>query len=231
MGVSRQLARKYVSSGWLERFGRGVFVRPGDPVDWLGAVAALQRQLDLEVHVGGLSALSLKGMGHYLHLGADAQVFLFGEGRTRLPSWFLHYQWTVRVRYHCPMLFAGRVESGFTKIERGEYTVRLSAPERAILEVLHLATTNESLEHAVELVAGLSTLRPSVMQKLLEDCRSVKVKRLLLWAAEHWGHAWFARLEPDRLDLGVGKRVLYRGGRLDRTYQITVPPIEALQGV
>jgi len=185
----------------------------------------------MKVHVGGLTALFLRGMAHYLQLGADTQVFLFGDGRTRLPAWFLNHRWGVRVRYHCPTLFANQVESGFTQVERNEYAVRLSAPERAILEVLHLATTNDSLEHATELVAGLSTLRPGVVQELLEECRSIKVKRLFLWAAEHSGHAWFARLSPDALDLGVGKRVLYRGGHLDRTYQITVPPTEALEGV
>ena len=87
------------------------------------------------------------------------------------------------------------------------------------------------VEHAVELMGGLSTLRPGVLQELLEACRSIKVKRLFLWAAEHSGHSWFARLSPGTLDLGVGKRVLYRGGRLDRTYHITVPPPEALRGV
>jgi hypothetical protein len=231
MGISRQLARKYLSSGWIVRLGRGVFVRSGDQVDWLGAVYALQSQLEMKVHVGGLTALSFRGMAHYLPLGAGTQTYLFGEGRTRLPGWFLSHEWSVRVRYHCPWLFANQVESGFTHVERGEYRVRVSAPERAILEVLHLATNNEAIEHAVELVDGLSTLRPQLLQQLLEDCRSVKVKRLMLWAAEQSGHGWFARLLPEALDLGVGKRVAYRGGRLDRTYQITVPPNEGLQGV
>ena len=227
MGISRQLARKYLSSGWVIRLGRGVFVRPEDAVDWLGAAHALQSQLGLKVHVGGLTALSLRGMAHYLQLGADTQVYLFGAERTRLPAWFLNHRWGVRVHYHCPTLFANHVESGFTQVERNEYAVRLSAPERAILEVLHLATNNDSIEHAAELVGGLSTLRPGVLQELLEECRSIKVKRLFLWAAKHSGHEWFARLSPEVLDLGVGKRVLYRGGHLDRTYKITVPPNEA----
>ncbi|MBU1910113.1 MAG: AbiEi antitoxin N-terminal domain-containing protein, partial [Verrucomicrobia bacterium] len=41
LGVYRQLARRYLSSGWLEHFGRGAFIRAGDSVDWLGAVHAL----------------------------------------------------------------------------------------------------------------------------------------------------------------------------------------------
>lgn len=231
LGVSRQLARQYVSSGWMERLGRGVFVRPGDTVDWFGALYALQSQLDLSVHAAGLTALSLKGMAHYLQLGGRKEVFLFGEQRERLPAWFLNHSWGVRLRFHCPNLFESVAPASFTRLERGEYAVRISAPERAILEVMHLATTNEAVEHAVELMGGLSTLRPRVVQQLLEACRSIKVKRLFLWAAEHSGHPWFTRLSPGTLDLGVGKRVLYRGGRLDRTYQITVPPLEVLRGV
>jgi hypothetical protein len=231
LGISRQLARKYLASGWLIQFGRGVFTRPGDRVDWLGGVYALQSQLEMKVHVGGLTALSLRGMAHYLQLAPGTQAFLFGAARTRLPAWFLSHRWDVRLRYHCPKLFATEVDSSFTQLERNDYSVRLSAPERAILEVLHLATTNDSIEHGAELVAGLGTLRPAVMQELLEACRSIKVKRLFLWAAENSGHAWFARLSPEMLDLGVGKRVLYHGGHLDRTYQITVPPDEGLPGV
>lgn len=231
LGVSRQLARRYVSSGWMERLGRGAFVRSGEAVDWLGALHALQSQLNLSVHVAGLTALSLKGLAHYLQLGRPDEVFLFGTPRERLPAWFLNHSWGVRLRYHRPNLFERAAPGGLTQIDRGDYAVRISAPERAILEVLHLATTNEAVEHAVELMGGLSALRPRVVQELLEGCRSIKAKRLFLWAAQHSGHSWFARLSPGALDLGVGKRVLYRGGRLDPTYQITVPPPEALQGV
>jgi hypothetical protein len=51
----------------------------------------------------------------------------------------------------------------------------------------------------------------------------VKAKRLFFWLAERQGHAWFRKLDPDRFDLGLGKRVLATGGKLDRKYQITVP--------
>ncbi len=231
LGIPRQLARRYVSSGWMERLGRGAFVRPGEAVDWLGALYALQSQLALPVHVAGLTALSLKGMAHYLQVGRRKDVFLFGERRERLPAWFLNHSWDVGLRYHCPNLFDSEVPAGFTRLERDEYDVRISTPERAILEVIHLATTNEAVEHAIQLMGGLSTLRPGVVQELLEVSRSVKVKRLFLWAADYSAHPWFARLSLQGLDLGVGKRVLYRGGRLDRTYQITVPPAEALGGV
>jgi hypothetical protein len=51
----------------------------------------------------------------------------------------------------------------------------------------------------------------------------VKAKRLFFWLAERQGYAWFKKLDPDRFDLGHGKRVIVKGGRLDRKYLITVP--------
>jgi len=226
LGVSRQLARRYTTSGWIQPMGRAVFLRAGDVVDWFGGVYALQTQLRLSVYAGGSTALSLQGLGHYLLLGDEAVVHLFSERRERLPSWFKQRAWGVRIEYHSPKLFESSAPGDFTEVKRGEFSLRLSAPERAILEVLHLATTNDAITHAVELMSGLSTLRPQVLQPLLEGCRSAKVKRLFLWAAESAGHAWFSRLATERLDLGKGKISLYRGGRFDSKYRMTVPKQE-----
>jgi hypothetical protein len=70
---------------------------------------------------------------------------------------------------------------------------------------------------------GLRTLSPKRLQKLLTDCRSVKVKRLFLWFAERHNHAWLKQLDRRRIDLGTGKRMLQRGGKLDPQFNITVP--------
>jgi hypothetical protein len=78
---------------------------------------------------------------------------------------------------------------------------------------------------------GLPTLRPNVVQQLLVACRSIKVKRLFLWAAEAAQHDWVTRLAPGKIDLGTNKRQLYKGGRLDAKYRITVPVSEGLPDV
>ena len=54
---------------------------------------------------------------------------------------------------------------------------------------------------------------------------------MLLWSAERAQHAWVADLKTARIDLGSGKRQLYKGGRLNSKYQITVPEEEALPDV
>ena len=145
--------------------------------------------------------MSLQGLGHYLPLGDKSVVSLFSERQERLPAWFTRHAWSVRLQHHSPRLFASSDPAGFTQVKQGEFSLRVSAPERAILEAMHLANTNDAIVHAVDLMSGLTTLRPPVLQALLETCRSVKVKRLFLWAAESAGHEWFSRLAAERLDI------------------------------
>ena len=96
------------------------------------------------------------------------------------------------------------------------------------MECIKLADGNDALAYARELMGGLNTLRPNLVQALLEDCRSVKVKRYFLWCAEDAQHPWFSRLDLDRISLGQGKRQLVTGGGYDSRYRITVPAPEAL---
>ena len=74
------------------------------------------------------------------------------------------------------------------------------------------------------LMDGLVNLRPRRLQTLLEQTSSVKVKRLFLFFAERHGHAWFSQLDSQKIDLGSGKRVLVKNGKLNKKYQITLPP-------
>ncbi|WP_439373095.1 type IV toxin-antitoxin system AbiEi family antitoxin domain-containing protein [Bradyrhizobium sp. DASA03120] len=99
----------------------------------------------------------------------------------------------------------------------------VSSPERALLEVLDELPDHESFETVDKLVESLSTLSPRRMQTLLQACQSVKAKRLFFFFADRQSHAWKNKINKDHVDLGSGKRMLVKGGVLDRTYQITVP--------
>jgi hypothetical protein len=90
----------------------------------------------------------------------------------------------------------------------------LSAPERAVLELLDELPSRESFHQGDKLMEGLGNLRPRRLQDLLADCRSVKVKRLFFFFADRHGHAWLKRIDRKAVDLGRGKRMLVKGGRL-----------------
>ena len=105
----------------------------------------------------------------------------------------------------------------------GDWPIVLSTPERAVLELLDELPGRETFHQVDMLMEGLVGLSPKRTSRLLGECRSVKVKRLFLWFAERHGHPWLERLDRDGIDLGKGKRMLVRGGKLDPKYQITVP--------
>jgi hypothetical protein len=220
-GISSKLAVYYASSGWLHRIGDGAFtVQLGTPT-WAGAVFGLQ-QKSKYLHPGGRTALELSGLAHFLPLGENHPLFLFGPVNERLPSWFKGLQWFQRVR-HVSTNFLPN-DLGIGEHHDGDLVIRISSPERATLEFLQaLELSASGYEHANLIFEGLGTLRAGVVQSLLEQCSSVKVKRLFLHLAERHNHAWVKSLDITKVSLGSGKRVLVAGGRLDAKYLITVP--------
>lgn len=223
-GIDRKLAQKYQKNRWLDVIGPGAFSRLGDQVDWRGGLYAIQNQLDLSVHAGGKTALQLQGFAHYLPLGAGGRITLFGSTSEKLPAWFARRKWGVKIFYTTPNLFSSKDHDlGLTKLDAGAFQVKVSAPERAIMEVLYLVPQNESFDESSKLMEGLTTLRPALVQSLLEKCSSIKVKRLFMFMAGELNHPWVKKLRLSRIDFGEGKRVIVEGGRFDPKYKITVP--------
>lgn len=235
-GYSRQLVRKYVQSGWLVPLGRGVYARPQTVLNWQGLVLGMQRFARLPFHVGGVSALNLQGYAHYLPLGNNMGgnngegkggnlIQLWGQGK--IPAWVKTVALSKTLQFHQRQLFVSCISAdGLESVPSGvrDLQLQISAPERAIMEVLYeVRDDRHSFTHALELFEGLTSLRPKLVNTLLQHCRSIKVKRLFLFMADQFSYPWVARIEKDQLDLGSGKRVVVKGGKLDKHYLITVP--------
>ena len=227
-GYNAQLLQRYKQGRWVESLGAGAYKKKGDQIDWIGAIAALQEQLAKPIHVGGRSALDLLGKSHYLRLGKDT-LTLFGPPSTKLPTWFIKGDWKKKVSYSARNLFRettqefGTKAIGHTKYSEGRIEVTISAPERAFIELLDGAPESVGYDEARKIIEGLPSLRTNVLQSLLERCQSVKVKRLFLHLAEKVNHPWFRKLELEAIDLGSGKRLIYKDGQYDAKYMITVP--------
>ncbi len=220
LGVSPQHVHGYVSGGWLEPVATGVFKRPSETLTWQGALHSLQVQSHLAVHVGALTALSVEGNAHYMRLGRET-VFLFSGTGVGLPSWFKARDWPVDLRHtQTGLLPAGL---GVRDVMMGGFSLKASAPERAILEALHLAPQAVDLMEAYQVLEGLRTLRPALMQSLLDACASIKVKRLFLFMAEKADLPVLSRLRTDDLDLGSGARALVKGGVYVPRHRLVLP--------
>lgn len=220
-GISSRLADYYCRSGWLHRVGDGAFTtKPGTP-SWLGAVHGLQ-QKPTSIHPGGRTALEIFGRAHFIPLGSNYPIYLFGRASERLPSWFRGLPWFGRVR-HVRTSFLPD-DLGLCEHSDGELRVTTSTVERAILEFLqHRPLDTASYEHANLIFESLGGLRPDLVQSLLSACTSIRVKRLFLHLAERHSHTWMKHLDLTQISLGSGKRSLVSGGRLDPKYLITVP--------
>lgn len=226
-GISRDLQKYYRKAGWLESVGRGAYKRPGEQVEWEGALYALQEQAGLAIHIGGPTALSKQGSNQYIRLGEET-IFLFSPLNVKLPAWFKKHDWGVKLEHtntgFLPkQLGMGEViRMGFSS-PASPFNLKISDPERAIMECLYLAPKNQSLVETYEILEGLVNLRPKLVQRLLEECRSIKVKRLFLYMAEKAGHKWLQFVDSSKIELGAGDRSIVPEGVYVAKHRISVP--------
>ncbi|MDB2415179.1 type IV toxin-antitoxin system AbiEi family antitoxin [Rickettsiales bacterium] len=220
-GISRQLRLHYLKSKWIETVGDSAFKRAGDTIDWKGGLYAIQKQLKLSIHVGGLTAIVLQGAGHYLRF--EETVQLFGDGNTKspLPVWFRNYKWGSEVQFCRTKFLPYWLDC--KEIESKNFSITVSTLERAILECIYISPAKMDLVECYQIMEGLTTLRPNILQELLERCESIKVKRLFLYMAEKANHAWFKHIKTSNIDLGSGKRSIVKNGFYDAKYKITLP--------
>jgi hypothetical protein len=240
-GYSTSLRSKYVAAGWLEQPSRGVYRRPRGTLKWQHVAISLQTLLHHSLAVGGRTALELQGYAHYLSQ-QQLEVHLYGPEAP--PSWLSKLPLETRFLYHNDQkLFRSpSINHSLSSLDKSEadteaarahwltqpwgqwdWALTLSTPERAILELLDELPDRESFHQVDMLMQGLANLSPRRLQTLLEICHSVKVKRLFFYFADRHQHSWLKHLDKNAVDFGEGKRMLVRGGKLDKAYQITVP--------
>jgi hypothetical protein len=206
LGVSSQLAYWYTKNGWLQRLGRGAFVRDASQLDLRASLVALER-VGGKFHVGGRTALDWRGIRHFVRQ-RDA-VTLFGSRPFTVPTWLSS---RFNVVYRRKQLFRGKDAESFavSRLEGDSGAPLVSEPERAILELLSEVPQRQSVEEARLLMEGLQTLRPQVLQRLLASCASVKTVRLFLNWSRELGLPHLPKLDERKLRKGSKSRYVYR---------------------
>ena len=101
--------------------------------------------------------------------------------------------------------------------------IQVSSPERAILECLYLTPDRFDIVECYQILEGLVNLRPKILQELLENCNSIKVKRLFIFMAAKANHQWLDFVDQSGIELGNGDRVIVKGGVYISQYKISVP--------
>ncbi len=235
-GIDSKSIHRYVSRGWLERIIRGVYRRPvpigaqiSSTVSWESVILSLQRILNCDVHLGGVSALEFAGFQHYLYLGGAPLVHFYGS----VPAWVKRIPTSTEILFHRRSLFGDNLtgidesDHDVGKLEEAvrvwHWSIRASTPERAIFEALDRVRTHGDFEYMDKIFQSLTTLRPNQLMDLLAACQSVKVRRLFFVFAEKHAHLWLRYLDRSSIDFGSGPRALVAGGRIHPVYRIYVP--------
>lgn len=206
-GVSAFLAAKHARSGWLKRLAQGVYAFAGDTLNRDQCLLFLQNHIS-GLHVAGKTALAWQGVRH--NLSPREHLMLWGDDkRAKLPPWFTGQ---FPASYRSTTLFSPKASASGIGTPPGILEgVRVSVPERAVLEMLYEVGKSQDMEEARNLFDGLRGLRFEVMGELLSQCASVKTVRLfLLWTKETEVLNVSALREKYKLPVGSSSRWMGR---------------------
>ncbi len=211
--MSPYRASALARSGWLQHVARGVYKLPGDELSRDACLALLSRELP-GLHVGGKTALDLRGIRH--NVPVRAVMTLWGDRPARLPAWFTRL---FPATYRATPLFGPGLPAGtgLQPLPNGRADVLVSTPERALLELLSDVGKGQALQEARLIVEGLGGLRPKVLDTLLTHTTRVKGVRLAHALATQTSQPWadVTAVHSKRLGEGGWVAVTKAGERID----------------
>ncbi|MDL2243714.1 type IV toxin-antitoxin system AbiEi family antitoxin [Bacteroidales bacterium OttesenSCG-928-J19] len=218
-GYSDQLLKSYRDSGWLTALSRGVMYRTGEKLSSLGVLESYNSQLGKNYHIAAHSALELAGFNHYVPMGIP-ELMIGHPKEEPVPDWMKTERFDYSLKFFSTETFS---QPQFISFNPDFPHVQASVPELAFLECLLLAPKQYTYMDLYYIMEQLTTLRPDVLQTLLENTDNLKVKRMFLYMAEKSGHYWFSSLNLDKIELGSAKHKLVKDGAYISKYKITVP--------
>lgn len=185
-GISSALAHDYVKSGWLERLGRGVFMFAGDELERDPTLRFLEGKVP-GLHVAAKTALAWHGFRQ--NVAHQETLILWGARKGSLPSWFLE---RFPARFSSTRLFDEELpgEFGLAPLPEAPDGPKVSAPERALLEMLSEVGVHQPIEEARGIMESIRQLRSRQLATLLEHCRTTKAIRLCVVWAKELGLPW-----------------------------------------
>ena len=218
-GYSNQLIKKYRNSGWLRTLSRGVMCRNGDKLNSFAVINSYNEQMKKDFNIAAHSALELSGFSHYVPMGKPVLVVAHPKEQL-VPQWIKKIDLDRAPKFFSTETFSHPQTDTFNS----EFAyLKASVPEQAFLECLLLAPRQYSFMDLYYLMEQLTSLRPDVLQFILENTDNIKTKRLFLYMAEKADHLWYSLLDTSKIDLGSGKQKLVEKGVYHSKYKITMP--------
>jgi hypothetical protein len=229
---NRHILDNLVKSGQLEVVAKGVYGKPPVELTWESVICSLQTKFEIDVIVGGLTALDLQGYGHYMSFMRPIQIELYASQAP--PKWLDDLIDGVSFIFYSHQMLLGRRNNAVKSADLMQHTIMrqwrenrpsliVASTELALLQVLAQVPNTVTVDHANLLMQSMTSLSPERLQQLLEQCQNVKVRRLFFFLADRHNWPWVKKLNRAAISLGIGNRVIEKGGRLDKQYMITVP--------
>jgi hypothetical protein len=218
-GYSDQLLKQYRQSGWLVALSKGVMYRKGGKLLAMPAVSCYNSQLHKHFRVAAHSALELYGFNHYVPMGKPVLALSHPKNET-VPEWLKNTEFDRILKFFSTETF---LKQELTTLNIQGVDILVSSPEQAFLECLLLAPKQYSFIDLFYIMEQLTTLRPEILQGLLENTDSQKIKRLFLYMAEKSGHFWFEMLDVTKIQISDSKHNLTENGVYLPKYKITIP--------
>jgi hypothetical protein len=161
----------------------------------------LQQQI-AGLHVGGKTALEWYGVRQYV--SQQTVLHLYGWVTARIPDWFVQH---FPSEYHRKRLFSETPEQmlGVGRFENRDNAPLVSAPERALLELLDEVGVRQPLQEAKEMAESTYSLRADMLTDLLKRCTSIKTVRLCLMLGRELSLPWAGKLHEAELPTGSAR--------------------------
>lgn len=218
-GIGRKDVYAYKKNGWIESIGIGAFIKKGIKPELTSGINAVQTQTSYKLHIGGQYALDYYYNARYF-VRDNLKPELFTSERKPLPMWFRN---TFEKQYVMVNTSFLPDNVGFQEYEVNGLKLKVSSQERALLEMLYVSdiTTKETYQ----IFELMTVLKPIVLNELLIQCKSVRVKRLFMYLATQTGYPWVKKLDKNKIDFGSGVRVIDKTGYFNKEYNIVVDKV------
>ena len=218
-GITRAEQSSYTKHNTLKRVSTGIYKFPDTELSLYGILTSYNEQGNFNYHLGASTALEIRGFSHYISMGKE-NVFIYTPIKYRLPEWIKVSQDNLNVIELSTQVLG---EYGIERVEYEGYNLIISSPERAIMECIILSPKYFNLMDIYYLMEMLNNLRSKLVQELLENCTSVKVKRMFLYMARKAKHRWFEKIDVSKINLGSGPRSFSTKGVKDSLFNIVIP--------
>lgn len=218
-GIGRKDVYAYKKNGWIETIGVGAFIKKGIKPELISGINAMQFQTSYKLHIGGRYALDqYYNVRHFVR--DDLKLELFTSERKSLPTWFKN---TFKKQYTLVNTSFLPSYLGVITQEINGLNLKISSPERALLEMLYVSDV--TTQEAYQIFELMTVLKPGILNELLIQCKSIRIKRLFMYLATQTGYSWVKKLDKDKIDFGSGVRVIDKTGYFNKEYNIIVDKV------